>query len=48
MYYRYNLDPFGSYKDSELWAALEKCHVKDTVRFYSFISNVSQNKLSQL
>lgn len=28
---RYNLDPFGKYKDSELWEALEKCHVKDTI-----------------
>ncbi|XP_053403770.1 ATP-binding cassette sub-family C member 5-like isoform X1 [Mercenaria mercenaria] len=28
---RYNLDPFSKHKDSELWDALEKCHVKDTI-----------------
>ncbi|XP_052214648.1 ATP-binding cassette sub-family C member 5-like isoform X1 [Dreissena polymorpha] len=28
---RYNLDPFGLHKDSDLWEALEKCHVKDTI-----------------
>ena len=29
--FRYNLDPFQEYKDSDLWDALEKCHIKDTV-----------------
>ncbi|XP_076096353.1 ATP-binding cassette sub-family C member 5-like isoform X5 [Mytilus galloprovincialis] len=28
---RYNLDPFQEHKDSDLWEALEKCHIKDTV-----------------
>lgn len=28
---RYNLDPFQEYKDSDLWDALEKCHIKDTI-----------------
>ncbi|XP_053403768.1 ATP-binding cassette sub-family C member 5-like [Mercenaria mercenaria] len=28
---RYNLDPFSRHKDSELWEALEKCHVKETI-----------------
>ena len=32
---RYNLDPFGKYSDEELWLALEKAHVKDTVSFFS-------------
>lgn len=29
--YRYNLDPFNNYKDEELWLALEKTYMKDTV-----------------
>ena len=28
---RYNLDPFNRYSDSELWGALEKCHIKEAV-----------------
>ncbi|XP_052104159.1 ATP-binding cassette sub-family C member 5-like isoform X3 [Mytilus californianus] len=28
---RYNLDPFQEHKDSDLWEALEKCHIKDTI-----------------
>ena len=28
---RYNLDPFGKHSDEELWLALEKAHMKDTV-----------------
>ncbi|XP_060577708.1 ATP-binding cassette sub-family C member 5-like [Ruditapes philippinarum] len=28
---RYNLDPFSKYKDADIWEALEKCHVKDTI-----------------
>ncbi|XP_065058100.1 ATP-binding cassette sub-family C member 5-like [Rhopilema esculentum] len=28
---RYNLDPFGKRGDEELWLALEKAHMKDTV-----------------
>lgn len=28
---RYNLDPGNQFTDSELWTALEKTHVKDTV-----------------
>ena len=28
---RYNLDPFHTHTDDELWAALEKCHVKSTI-----------------
>lgn len=33
--YRYNLDPFNSYSDEELWLALEKTYMKDTVKTYS-------------
>ncbi|XP_077862743.1 ATP-binding cassette sub-family C member 5-like [Saccoglossus kowalevskii] len=29
---RYNLDPFKQYSDDEVWSALEKCYMKDTVR----------------
>ena len=29
---RYNLDPFQQYSDEELWKALERTHMKDTVR----------------
>lgn len=29
---RYNLDPFQVYKDDDLWSALEKCHVKQSVQ----------------
>ncbi|XP_051563276.1 ATP-binding cassette sub-family C member 12-like [Myxocyprinus asiaticus] len=28
---RYNLDPFNNYKDEELWQALEKTYMKDTI-----------------
>ena len=28
---RSNLDPFHRHIDMEIWRALEKCHVKDTV-----------------
>ncbi|XP_052008122.1 ATP-binding cassette sub-family C member 12-like isoform X2 [Xyrauchen texanus] len=28
---RYNLDPFNNYKDEELWQALEKTNMKDTI-----------------
>ncbi|KAL5004806.1 hypothetical protein ScPMuIL_018262 [Solemya velum] len=28
---RYNLDPFDNYTDEELWSALGKCHIKDTI-----------------
>ncbi|XP_065808672.1 ATP-binding cassette sub-family C member 12-like [Labrus bergylta] len=28
---RYNLDPFSSYSDEEIWAALEKTYMKDTI-----------------
>ncbi|KAK7462637.1 hypothetical protein BaRGS_00038317, partial [Batillaria attramentaria] len=28
---RYNLDPFNQHTDSDLWAALEKCHIKDSI-----------------
>uniref|UniRef100_A0A671RDJ2 Multidrug resistance-associated protein 9-like n=1 Tax=Sinocyclocheilus anshuiensis TaxID=1608454 RepID=A0A671RDJ2_9TELE len=28
---RYNLDPFNNYKDEELWLALEKTFIKDTI-----------------
>uniref|UniRef100_A0A8C1NZH6 ATP-binding cassette, sub-family C (CFTR/MRP), member 12 n=1 Tax=Cyprinus carpio TaxID=7962 RepID=A0A8C1NZH6_CYPCA len=28
---RYNLDPFNNYKDEELWLALEKTFMKDTI-----------------
>uniref|UniRef100_A0A8C1JB33 ATP-binding cassette, sub-family C (CFTR/MRP), member 12 n=1 Tax=Cyprinus carpio TaxID=7962 RepID=A0A8C1JB33_CYPCA len=31
---RYNLDPFNNYKDEELWLALEKTYMKDTVKTY--------------
>uniref|UniRef100_A0A3Q3LLV7 ABC transporter domain-containing protein n=1 Tax=Labrus bergylta TaxID=56723 RepID=A0A3Q3LLV7_9LABR len=29
---RYNLDPFSSYSDEEIWAALEKTYMKDTLQ----------------
>lgn len=32
---RYNLDPFNNYKDEELWLALEKTYMKDTVKTHS-------------
>lgn len=28
---RYNLDPFNYYTDEEIWAALEKTYMKDSV-----------------
>lgn len=30
---RYNLDPFNKYADEEIWAALEKSYIKDSVCF---------------
>lgn len=33
---RYNLDPFGKYSDEELWLAIEKAHVKDTVTLFQY------------
>src|SRR5699024_6608357 len=32
---RYNLDPFGEYPDSDLWAALEEVQLKAQVENYS-------------
>lgn len=29
---RYNLDPFNKYGDEEIWEALEKTYMKDSVR----------------
>lgn len=29
---RYNLDPFNKYSDEEIWEALEKTYIKDSVR----------------
>ena len=29
--FRYNLDPFDKYSDDELWTALERSHLKDTI-----------------
>ena len=29
---RYNLDPFQERTDDEIWSALEKCHIRQTVR----------------
>lgn len=29
--YRYNLDPFNNYTDEEIWEALEKTYMKDSV-----------------
>ncbi|KAF6040456.1 ABCC5 [Bugula neritina] len=29
---RYNLDPFNTYTDEELWSALTKCHIKDAIQ----------------
>ena len=29
---RYNLDPFSSYSDAEIWTALERTHMKPSVR----------------
>jgi len=31
---RYNLDPFKQYSDEEIWNAIEKAHLKETVSFY--------------
>lgn len=28
---RYNLDPFGNYADEEIWEALDKTYMKDSV-----------------
>ncbi|KAK3604649.1 hypothetical protein CHS0354_007192 [Potamilus streckersoni] len=28
---RFNLDPFDKHSDNQLWEALEKCHIKDTI-----------------
>ena len=28
---RYNLDPFEERSDDEIWSALEKCHISETV-----------------
>lgn len=28
---RYNLDPFNKYTDEEIWEALEKTYIKDSV-----------------
>ncbi|XP_077988244.1 ATP-binding cassette sub-family C member 5-like [Glandiceps talaboti] len=28
---RYNLDPFNTYDDEQIWTALEKCYMKDTI-----------------
>ncbi|XP_046906915.1 ATP-binding cassette sub-family C member 12 [Hypomesus transpacificus] len=28
---RYNLDPFNNYSDEEIWSALEKTYIKDTI-----------------
>lgn len=28
---RYNLDPFNQHSEADLWAALEKCHIKDSI-----------------
>ena len=40
-FFRYNLDPFSKHTDDELWEALQKCHVKETVsmRSYSVLSD---------
>jgi len=29
---RYNLNPFGLYKDKSLWEALDKCHIKHLIK----------------
>ncbi|CAF2747057.1 unnamed protein product [Rotaria sp. Silwood2] len=29
---RFNVDPFGSYSDAEIWAALELVHIKERIR----------------
>jgi len=31
LYSRYNLDPFNNFNDEEIWAALEKTYMKDSV-----------------
>ena len=31
---RYNLDPFDQYSDEDLWKALERSHMKETVMHY--------------
>jgi len=30
---RYNLDPFQERSDEEIWSALEKCHIRETVSY---------------
>jgi len=34
---RYNLDPFQERSDEEIWSALEKCHMTQTVRHHHVI-----------
>ncbi|XP_070538168.1 ATP-binding cassette sub-family C member 5-like [Ptychodera flava] len=29
---RYNLDPFKTYEDEQIWAALDKCFIKETIQ----------------
>jgi ATP-binding cassette subfamily C (CFTR/MRP) protein 1 len=41
---RMNLDPFHSYNDQELWAALELSHLKN---FVSSLPNKFQHKISE-
>jgi len=43
---RYNLDPFNNYKDEELWLALEKTYMKDTVKTYSIQGPQSNTRCS--
>uniref|UniRef100_A0A3B3Z8J7 ABC transporter domain-containing protein n=1 Tax=Periophthalmus magnuspinnatus TaxID=409849 RepID=A0A3B3Z8J7_9GOBI len=40
---RYNMDPFGSYSDDEIWTALEKTYMKESVRSLCFILENGEN-----
>ncbi|XP_074481024.1 ATP-binding cassette sub-family C member 12-like [Sebastes fasciatus] len=38
---RYNLDPFNNYNDEEIWAALEKTYMKDSVCLHNINSFIT-------
>lgn len=42
---RYNLDPFDSYSDEEIWAALEKTYMKGSVRHMQPVCSVQPDDI---